>query len=99
MKAIQAKGEFVYSNTFLVGIQLKSQKAWSDIEIKMVRIHLSNFFFVSPFTLQDDSQPIMCSYKLVTVRFDVWGLASRVESFVHNVSVTVQKSMHWKTDP
>ncbi|CAH3015161.1 unnamed protein product [Porites evermanni] len=34
---------------------------------------------------RDDSQPIMCSYKLVTVRFDVWGLASRVESFVHNV--------------
>jgi hypothetical protein len=29
----------------------------------------------------------MCSYKLVTVSFDVWGLQSRVESFVHKVSV------------
>ena len=28
----------------------------------------------------------MCSYKLVNVQFDVWALASRVESFVHKVS-------------
>ncbi|XP_065659402.1 cytoplasmic phosphatidylinositol transfer protein 1 isoform X3 [Hydra vulgaris] len=28
--------------------------------------------------------PIMCSYKLVTVEFNVWGLAWRVENFVHN---------------
>ncbi|KAL9956912.1 hypothetical protein ACROYT_G038471 [Oculina patagonica] len=34
---------------------------------------------------RDDTQPIMCSYKLVSVQFDVWGLASRVESFVHKV--------------
>ena len=31
----------------------------------------------------------MCSYKLVSVSFDVWALASRVESFVHKVSCTV----------
>ena len=28
----------------------------------------------------------MCSYKLVSVSFDVWALASRVESYVHKVS-------------
>ena len=33
-----------------------------------------------------DSDPIMCSYKLVTVEFNVWGLAYRVESYVHSVS-------------
>lgn len=27
----------------------------------------------------------MCSYKLVTVKFEVWGLQTRVEQFVHNV--------------
>uniref|UniRef100_A0A8C4JJK2 Phosphatidylinositol transfer protein N-terminal domain-containing protein n=1 Tax=Dromaius novaehollandiae TaxID=8790 RepID=A0A8C4JJK2_DRONO len=31
------------------------------------------------------TQPIMCSYKLVTVKFEVWGLQSRVEQFVHKV--------------
>lgn len=34
---------------------------------------------------RDSTQPIMCSYKLVTVSFDVWGLATRVESFVHKI--------------
>lgn len=29
----------------------------------------------------------MCSYKLVTVTFDMWGLQSRVEHFVHKVSI------------
>lgn len=29
--------------------------------------------------------PIMCSYKLVTVKFEVWGLQTRVEQFVHKV--------------
>lgn len=32
---------------------------------------------------RDSTKPIMCSYKLVTVSFEVWGLQSRVESFVH----------------
>lgn len=27
----------------------------------------------------------MCSYKLVTVKFEVWGLQTRVEQFVHKV--------------
>ncbi|XP_060116872.1 cytoplasmic phosphatidylinositol transfer protein 1-like [Heteronotia binoei] len=31
------------------------------------------------------TQPIMCSYKLVTVKFEVWGLQTRVEQFVHKV--------------
>ncbi|RXN00896.1 Cytoplasmic phosphatidylinositol transfer protein 1, partial [Acipenser ruthenus] len=35
---------------------------------------------------RDSQQPIMCSYKLVTVKFEVWGLQTRVEQFVHKVS-------------
>ncbi|XP_035195421.1 cytoplasmic phosphatidylinositol transfer protein 1-like isoform X1 [Oxyura jamaicensis] len=31
------------------------------------------------------TKPIMCSYKLVTVKFEVWGLQTRVEQFVHKV--------------
>lgn len=34
---------------------------------------------------KDNAKPIMCSYKLVSVSFDVWALASRVESFVHRI--------------
>ncbi|KAM4632128.1 cytoplasmic phosphatidylinositol transfer protein 1-like [Discoglossus pictus] len=30
-------------------------------------------------------QPVMCSYKLVNVKFEVWGLQTRVEQFVHKV--------------
>lgn len=37
---------------------------------------------------RDTHQPIMCSYKLVTVKFEVWGLQTRVEQFVHKVSET-----------
>lgn len=35
---------------------------------------------------RETHQPIMCSYKLVTVKFEVWGLQTRVEQFVHKVS-------------
>ncbi|KAL4657919.1 cytoplasmic phosphatidylinositol transfer protein 1-like [Arapaima gigas] len=34
---------------------------------------------------RDTQQPIMCSYKLVAVKFEVWGLQTRVEQFVHKV--------------
>ncbi|KAK3713877.1 hypothetical protein QZH41_008164 [Actinostola sp. cb2023] len=34
---------------------------------------------------RDTHQPVMCSYKLVKVSFDVWGLSQRVESYVHKV--------------
>ncbi|EDO47917.1 predicted protein [Nematostella vectensis] len=34
---------------------------------------------------RDTSDPIMCSYKLVNVSFDVWGLSQRVEAYVHKV--------------
>ncbi|XP_043969760.1 cytoplasmic phosphatidylinositol transfer protein 1-like isoform X1 [Gambusia affinis] len=34
---------------------------------------------------RDSQEPIMCSYKLVTVKFEVWGLQTRVEQFVHKV--------------
>lgn len=37
---------------------------------------------------RETHQPIMCSYKLVTVKFEVWGLQTRVEQFVHKVSET-----------
>ena len=36
--------------------------------------------------MQLDTQPIMTSYKLVKVEFNVWGLAYRVESYVQSVS-------------
>ncbi|KAL8163547.1 UNVERIFIED_CONTAM: Cytoplasmic phosphatidylinositol transfer protein 1 [Gekko kuhli] len=32
---------------------------------------------------RETQQPIMCSYKLVSVKFEVWGLQTRVEQFVH----------------
>ncbi|KAM8842885.1 cytoplasmic phosphatidylinositol transfer protein 1-like [Synchiropus picturatus] len=34
---------------------------------------------------RETQNPIMCSYKLVTVKFEVWGLQTRVEQFVHKV--------------
>ncbi|CAH2291936.1 cytoplasmic phosphatidylinositol transfer 1 isoform X1 [Pelobates cultripes] len=34
---------------------------------------------------RDSEEPIMCSYKLVAVKFEVWGLQTRVEQFVHKV--------------
>ncbi|XP_036400055.1 cytoplasmic phosphatidylinositol transfer protein 1-like isoform X1 [Megalops cyprinoides] len=34
---------------------------------------------------RENSQPVMCSYKLVGVKFEVWGLQTRVEQFVHKV--------------
>uniref|UniRef100_A0A674GVA0 Phosphatidylinositol transfer protein cytoplasmic 1 n=1 Tax=Taeniopygia guttata TaxID=59729 RepID=A0A674GVA0_TAEGU len=33
---------------------------------------------------RETHQPIMCSYKLVTVKFEVWGLQTRVEQFSLN---------------
>ena len=35
----------------------------------------------------NNQEPIMCSYKLVTVKFEVWGLQTRVEQFVHKVRI------------
>lgn len=35
----------------------------------------------------NNQDPIMCSYKLVTVKFEVWGLQTRVEQFVHKVGM------------
>ncbi|XP_014674097.1 PREDICTED: cytoplasmic phosphatidylinositol transfer protein 1-like isoform X1 [Priapulus caudatus] len=32
---------------------------------------------------RETSNPIMCSYKAVEVKFEVWGLQTRVEGFVH----------------
>lgn len=35
---------------------------------------------------RDDQDPIMCSYKLVDARFEVWGLQTKVEDFIQRVS-------------
>ncbi|XP_046576124.1 cytoplasmic phosphatidylinositol transfer protein 1-like [Haliotis rubra] len=32
---------------------------------------------------RDSTSPIMCSYKAVKVKFEVWGLQTKVESFAH----------------
>ena len=42
--------------------------------------------YLSFFIPQETCHPIMCSYKVVKVFFEVWGLQGRVESGVHNVS-------------
>lgn len=42
--------------------------------------------YLSFFLPQETCHPIMCSYKVVKVFFEVWGLQGRVESGVHNVS-------------
>jgi len=31
-------------------------------------------------------KPIMCAYKIVRVRFEVWGLQTRVEDFTQRVN-------------
>ena len=36
--------------------------------------------------LQDSVKPIMCCYKVVRVKFEVWGLQTRVEAYTHRVS-------------
>lgn len=32
---------------------------------------------------RDTDKPLMCSYKLVDVSFEVWGLQTKVEEFIH----------------
>jgi len=32
---------------------------------------------------KEKSEPIMCSYKLVEVKLDVWGMGARVEEYLH----------------
>lgn len=34
---------------------------------------------------RDTVQPIMCSYKLINASFEVWGMQTRVEDFIHRV--------------
>ncbi|MGH0143701.1 UNVERIFIED_CONTAM: hypothetical protein FKN15_007523 [Acipenser sinensis] len=34
---------------------------------------------------REKDKPVMCSYKLVSIKFEVWGLQTRVEQFVHKV--------------
>lgn len=47
------------------------------------------FFYLNKinwFSPQDFVDPIMCSYKAVKVKFEVWGLQTKVEEFTHRVS-------------
>ena len=44
--------------------------------------------------VQDNSEPVMCSYKAIKVFFEVWGLQGKVESGVHRVS---QRCTHTHT--
>lgn len=37
---------------------------------------------------KDFVDPVMCSYKAVKVKFEVWGLQSKVEEFTHRVSIS-----------
>jgi len=37
-------------------------------------------------TWREYMKPIMCAYKIVRVRFEVWGLQTRVEDFTQRVS-------------
>jgi hypothetical protein len=34
-------------------------------------------------------KPIMCAYKIVRVRFEVWGLQTRVEDFTQRVNNSI----------
>lgn len=36
---------------------------------------------------RDTQTPIMCCYKAVSVKFEVWGLQTRVEDYVQGVSI------------
>lgn len=36
---------------------------------------------------KDTTKPIMCSYKLVHASFEVWGMQTRVEDFIHRVII------------
>lgn len=36
---------------------------------------------------RETTQPIMCSYKLVDASFEVWGMQTRVEDFIHKVKI------------
>lgn len=38
---------------------------------------------LEPGWMKSESKPMMCSYKLVSVSFEVWGLQTRVEDYVH----------------
>ena len=38
---------------------------------------------LAPDWIKGDTKPMMCSYKLVSVSFEVWGLQTRVEDYVH----------------
>ena len=42
-------------------------------------------FSIHVFIFQDNTRPIMCSYKLVKVSFDVWGLRDKVQQYVQRV--------------
>jgi hypothetical protein len=38
---------------------------------------------------QNNTKPMMCAYKLVTVNFNYWGLQTKVEQLLHEVNILV----------
>lgn len=43
---------------------------------------------------RDCHEPIMCSYKVIEVSLDVWGIGSRVEEFAHKAVREIQVGAH-----
>lgn len=62
-------------------INPKHYKAEEDL--KTWRSELTGRGPLDPEWMKSDTKPIMCSYKLVSVSFEVWGLQTRVEEYVH----------------
>lgn len=46
---------------------------------------------------RDTHQPIMCCYKAVSVKFEVWGLQTKVEEYVQGVCINLFESFHCLT--
>ena len=59
----------------------KHYKAEEDL--KLWRSEATGRGPLEPDWIKKNSSPLMCSYKLVAVSFEVWGLQTRVEDYVH----------------
>ncbi|KAK2571737.1 Cytoplasmic phosphatidylinositol transfer protein 1, partial [Acropora cervicornis] len=72
-----------WMRSYIPKIFYVEEKAWNYYPYTITVFFSSKIF--NKDTNKDNTEPIMCSYKLVSVSFDVWALASRVESFVHRI--------------
>ncbi len=39
---------------------------------------------------RESSDPIMCSYKAITVRLDIWGVQAKLEDLIHKVRIRLE---------